>query len=227
MYRVSAHKFKLAAVCAAVFTVFSVAAANAATIVSTGSGSAVTTVDAAADFEDRAALNANPYTEDGLSFSRSGLSFDNNGCGFAGCSDNVGFYGGSTPFMGNYMYGKGDGTFSISTTGENVFQGLELLVGTGSATTIAQTLTWETFLNGISVGAGSIAYIGTPSWYGWTNTSGFDTLEFGMSLDAPAFDKVRAEYADTTPPVPLPASGILLVAAVSALGFARRKSLTK
>lgn len=196
-------------------------AANAAVIQSVGAGSAVSTVNASANFESQNALNDNPYVEDGLSFSRTGLSFDNNSCGFAGCDGHLGFVG----FSGNYMYGVGTGSFTMSTTGGNVFSGLEFLVGTGFFSSSVENITWSALLNGSIVGSGSISSLATGSVISFADAGGFDTLVYTSSNSgtfAPAFDSVRAQYVGTSA-VPVPAAAWLFGTGLVGLAGLRRK----
>jgi hypothetical protein len=199
--------------------------AQAATVFSSGSGSAVTNIDLSADFEDLAALTDNLYIEDSISFSRSNLTFDNNGCGFAGCSTHPGFFDGATPFMGNYMYGAGDGSFTIAATGVDVFTGLEMIIGTGGDNQGGQNIIWETFLNGSSVGIGTEPAfpLDLPGVYGWSDTGGCDKLVFTLSANSPAFDKVRVQLDPGSNPIPAPGSLMLFGLALTGLGMMRRR----
>lgn len=178
------------------------AAANV--IQTTGSGSAVTTINASADFENVGALNGNPYEEGGLSFSRSGLSFNNNGCDYAGCNGHLGFNG----FSGNYMYGTGNnGSFSISSLGTSIMHGLEFMVGTGFYSSTA-SVSWQAYLNGTLVGNGSIASFGVGQVIGFASQTGFNELRYTDlgSFGAPAFDNVRAQLSPASAPVPAPSA---------------------
>jgi hypothetical protein len=178
-----------------------------------GAGSAVTTVDAAANFEDPASLGLT-YSEDGLTFARVGLSDNNNGCGFGG--GRCGFHPGFDPggFSGNFMYGVGtpSGSYlSIETTGAHVFSGLEFAAGTGLPFEFTE-FRWDALLLGRSVGSGAFV-LGGPAVVGFKDSLlGFDELRFsapGTALgaeSAPAFDTVRAQYL---PPVHEPISFLL------------------
>ncbi len=193
--------------------------ANAATVFTSGAGSAVSSVDASADFENTAALYGNPYVEDGISFSRTGLSFNNNGCGYAGCTYHSGFFGSPTPFSGNYMYGTGSGgTFTIETTLGKVFTALEMILGSGGSST---NFSWTTYLGGATVSSGITATLDVPSIHGWSDINGFDKLVFSAGNTAPAFDTVKAQYSVSA--VPVPAAGVLLLAAIGGLGVAGRR----
>jgi hypothetical protein len=61
-------------------------------VLTTGAGSAVSRVDAVATFKTQESLG-HTFVEGGLRFTRVNLSNNNNGCGFAGCSGDLGFTG--------------------------------------------------------------------------------------------------------------------------------------
>jgi len=192
-----------------------------------GSGSAVTTVDAAANFEDVASLGAT-YTEDGLDFARVGLSLNNNGCGYAGCA-------GSFPgFTGNYMYGVSFGDdpnayLSIRATGTNVFEALELNVGSGFGMTMSSIFKWEILNQGTSLATGSFAGsdAGAPIVLGVSESLGFDEFRLVVNhliysqVSAPAFDNVSAQYLSATA-VPEPTTILLLSTGLIGVAVRRR-----
>lgn len=194
-------------------------AAQAAVVQTIGAGSAVTTVHGSADFESIDALNGNPYQEGGMSFSRTGLTTNNNTCGYAGCWDHFGQFG----FSGNYMYGVGAGYFTLAAIGDKLFHGLEFIAGTGFYANSATTY-WRAFNDGIEVGNGSVT-TGANAILGFSSTSGFDELRIGAgdSFDAPAFDTVRAQYANVQA-VPEPASIALFGLGLVAAGALRRRA---
>ena len=194
--------------------------AQSAVIQTVGAGSAVTAVDASANFENINAVSANPYLEGGLSFSRTGLSGTNNGCGYGGCSTHIGFTG----FSGNFMYSTGSGYFTVAATGSNTFSGLEFVVGTGfySTSTSAQ---WQALNDGILVGSGSFN-TAVGSTIGFVSASGFDELRYGgfdSSFVAPAFDTVRAQYVEVQA-VPEPVSIALFGLGLAGVATVRRKA---
>ena len=192
--------------------------AVAATIQTSGTGSAVTSVDALANFESNpAALFDNPYSEGNMVFSRTSLTFDNNGCGFAGCVGHTGFSG----FVGtgNYMYGTGNGGFfEITAGGSNTFKGLEFITGSGFSLTSITTF-WEAYDAGSSlVGSGSVL-LPTGTVIGFSDASGFKRLRFTSengpsanftsTFNAPAFDSVRGQFSNVSA-VPEPSTLLLL-----------------
>ncbi|KMK67732.1 VPLPA-CTERM sorting domain-containing protein [Puniceibacterium sp. IMCC21224] len=197
----------------AIAAVFLASSASAATVFTIGDGSAVTTVDAFAGFESALAVSNSSYTEGGMEFLNTG-----NYCGYAGCHSHSGFYSGATPFTGNYIYSTGD--YTISATDGNVFNGLELTLGSGYAAG-NHTYTWSTYLGGNLVTAGNTGAINAPSIYGWSDIEGFDRVVFGRVGNYAAFDNVKASFLA---PVPLPATGLMLIFALGGFGLARRKS---
>lgn len=184
----------------------------------TGSGSAVTTVNASADFESQAALVV-PYTENGLLFTSVGLSQDNNGCGFAGCKPAYFSY-----FAGNYEYGFGNGYFQIQSVDGTAFAGLEFMAGTGYGNSTSSVV-WQAFSNNVLVGSGS-TYVSNGTVVGFSG-SNFDTFTYtddgSRGGNAPAFDSVKAQFASATGAVPEPATWAMMLAGFGMIGLAARK----
>lgn len=199
--------------------------AQSAIIQSIGSGSAVTRIDASADFESIASLTAAPYVENGLVFSRVNLTDNNNGCGFAGCTSAKGL----AHFSGNFLFGSGypgrpgDAYLSISS-GADTFTGLEFIVGNGQAGNKAssQNVYWSAYLDGALVSQGSVLNVAAGTVVGFSGLSGFNELRYTDKLVsptmAPALDSVRAQFA----PVPVPAAIPLFTSAL-AVWFGLRK----
>jgi len=182
-----------------------------------GSGTAVTTVQASADFENQAALNGNPYVENGLSFSRTGMTFNNNGCGFAGCNGNQW----SGMWQGNFMYGTGatGSYFSMFLTGGQTFSGLEFQVGSGFWTQNAATVGWEAYFGGGLLSSGSAA-LTQGDVVGFSSATGFDELRYfttNGTQNTAAFDQVRAEFTSVS--VPEPSALILMLSGMFGLGL--------
>ena len=175
------------------------APATAAVIQSYGSGSAVTRVDASADFEDPASLGT-AFSENGLSFSRTSLSTNNNNCGFAGCSR---FF---PTFSGNYLYGYGDGYLTIEAAQDRIFEGLEFAFGWAQT----HSILWRAVLDGQTVDSGRSNRVDGGTVLGFSGQ--FDTLFFTSNHrrgaqfrgrgNSPAIDLVRAQYLPSVVPVP-------------------------
>ncbi len=195
--------------------------ASAAVVQSTGTGSAVTSVEAVVDFEDTGALSR-IYTENGLQIERVSLSTNNNGCGYAGCG--YAFPG----FSGNYFYGAGSGHLAISTTGDQVLTGLEFAFGWY----VNHNIVWEAYLDGARVDQGRASRVAGGTILSFSGE--FDTLLFSSSArggdarlnggnNSPGIDSLRAQFLTT---VPVPASGLLLMSllATGAAVARRRKS---
>ena len=202
------------------------AAAQATVVQTAGAGSAVSTVNGVANFESQDAVSGNPYSEGGLSFSRTGLSSNN--CGYAGCASHIGFAG----FTGNYMYGVGSGGyFTLAAEAGTRLYGLEMLFGTGFSNSSVHT-TWQAFDSDTLVGSGDFS-ADTGAVIGFASAGGFTSLRFtstsgGLadftgSFNAPAFDTVRAQFtAAGGNQVPEPASLALVGAALLGAAAARR-----
>ena len=205
---------------ALMLSALTVTPATAAIVLTTGTGSAVSTVDSSANFVPVNSLTDDPYVEGGISFSRTNLTFNNNGCGYAGCASHIGFTG----FSGNYMYGTGvDGYFDIKSSGSNIFSGLEFVIGTGYARTV-QEVSWRAFLNNVLVGSGSTS-LAVGSVVGFSGAGGFDTLRYTSGpeeLKAPAFDSVRAQFSPAGA-VPEPAAWLMMILGFAFVGAAMRR----
>ena len=202
----------------AISTMAMAAPAAAQVNMTTGSGSAVTTVDASANFEFQNELTDNPYLEGGLSFTRNNLSMNNNGCGYAGCVGHPGFTG----FSGNYLYGVGTGFLEITRAGGGTFSGLEFIIGSGYYESTSN-LSWEALLGGNSVGSGS-SILGIGTVVGFSG-SAFDTLRYTETFNgdhAPAIDSVVAQFK-AGGAVPEPATWALMVLGVGLTGAAMRR----
>lgn len=202
-------------------------AASAAIVQTIGSGSAVTTADTSAAFEDAASLGVT-YSEGGMTFARVGISTNNNGCGFAGCASSFAAFG----FVGNYFYGADDGNafpesyIQIDVNGGQNLSAIEFLFGWGPRT---HAFYWEAFDDGILVGSGNGSAApgsvlglsgGTFDRVRFTD-SGFaasiNSLAQGLS---PAIDNVRGKFAAN---VPEPSTFALVALCLAGLRVSRNK----
>jgi hypothetical protein len=204
---------------------FSGADALAATVATFGSGSAVTSVINAADFELNTDLISG-YTEGGMVFSYNG-SDDNNSCGYAGCEFHSGFYPG---FSDNYMFTKGADSFiSIKKVDSSSFTGIEFAAGSGYSGGIYGF--WETYKNTAITGSGSF-FSPEVVVLGLYDPVGFDEVHYTSyytanltlgDITAGAIDTVRA--GAQMQPIPEPSTLALLVSGLLFVGWrARRKS---
>ncbi len=190
---------------------------------SAGAGSALSRVDARADFEHLGALSDNPYIEDGLSFARTALTFDNNGCGYGGCVDTM-----PATFSGNYLYGTGPGGYFSISAGASLFKGLEFIAGSGYGRDAPINFVWEAYRGAYQTGGGR-GSVDSGTVLGFTDSAGFDRLlwsesltsvDFGSSFNAPAFDTVQAQFTDAVPEAP---SYAMLLAGLGLLGMMARR----
>jgi len=210
----------------AILTSFFALQANASVLQTVGSGSAVTSIDATADFTNPASLYDNPYIENGLSFSRTNLTFNNNGCGYdPSCFEDT------VNFNGNFMWGQGyGGYFTIQAEQGKFFHGLEFVMAAGFADHEIVNFYWEAFSGNSLVGSGR-GNVAEGTIVGFKDLMGFDTLRWTETLEwyqgpanftttynAPAFDTVRAQYGPASARVPEPATVGLL--GLGLLGFA-------
>lgn len=205
----------------AAMTVCAAVPVFAAVVQTVGTGSAVKTVSAVANFENSAAASSTSYTENGLQFQAYNMS--SNPCGYAGCA------GSFSGFSGNYMYGVGlGGYFTISAATGKSLTGLEFVADTGYG--VSQIyFGWEALLNGVSVGSGA-GSASRGSVLAFSSASGFDSLRWTANYTpdmsdyaAPAFDNVRAQYASPSD-VPEPASMALLGVAALGMAVVRRRA---
>lgn len=196
----------------------------AGVIQSFGSGSAVKSVQYAADFELNTSLS-NDYLEGGLLFRYVG-SGDNAGCGYAGvdCVDPGGSY--SAAFSGNYLATSGSNAYlSIKATDRDL-TAIEFAADTGFDTRVYGY--WQTYRDAVLTGSGNVdlGLAGVGGVIGLADLSGFDEVRYfafssggkSSGFSAPALDSVRA-FA-----VPEPATAGLFGLGLLGLVGSRRRA---
>lgn len=198
---------------------------EAATIFSSGAGSAVTNEHINATFDDINAsdIDLSDYQENGLQISVDDVSF-------------VGFDPFDTGVLqGGFHYGSaGNSDFvTIKTLDGSEIAGLEFLLGSGFGLSDVFGA-WETYRDGTFVSSGSFAQQ-KGDIVAWSDSNGFDELRVGASdsssyslgnFQAIALDDVRVELAGKSVSTPEPAS-LLGLLAVGALGTSSLKRKQK
>lgn len=199
--------------------------ATAAVIQTFGSGSAVTTVEATADFESLTSLGST-YSEGGMTFNRVNYSLNNNSCGFAGCSGSFHPVG----FIGNYFYGNTitsnqPSYIQILADGNAQFTGLEFITGFSPSN---HNNVWAAYLSGALVSsgtgthtAGSVLGFGSMSFDELRFASAPSTLSNFNQFSSAAIDNVRAQFGSNQ--IPAPTITSLIIIALAGFGFCRRQ----
>jgi hypothetical protein len=223
----------------------SISPAGATVVQVLGSGSALSRIDASADFELPADPtpeeiltfgNAPDYVEDGMVFRRIGADEDNNdGCGFGAVfATRCGPFAYPYGFDGNaFVNVAGAGTgIEIRAASGRLFSALEVRTGFGPSMEDPDFFLgtyWRAFNSvlGIVVGEGSLT-LAPGAVLGFRDMSGqgFDALfltqrQNVVVLEREAgfgaqIDQVRAEYVAT--PIPLPLSALSLLGGLLGLG---------
>jgi len=188
---------------------------HATVIVTSGSGSAVTTVDRTAIFTSINAsyIDLSNYSEDMLDVTVDDFS-----------------YMGSSPFSDGrwtgyyYAYGGNTSYVTIKTSDAADMSGLEFYIGTGNPMSTA-TVIWETYNNNIQTGSGHFTTT-KGSVVGWMDTvTGFDELRVGASgYTYTSFGQGQAIALDDLK-VQLPEPATLLLLSLGGLALRKRKTL--
>jgi hypothetical protein len=202
--------------------------AEAGPVFSTGSESAVITVDRIATFDSLTIPNngssiAN-YTEDGLSISVPVL----------GAAYGVGFdpFNDGTTSQFYYISGGANTFVTIRGVDNALMSGLEFKLGTGEPG-LATSLLWETLKNGIETGSGSITSIEKGTVVGWSDSLGFDELQVAannfnvepiIGFNAIALDDLKVQLLVATVPEPVTLTLLGIgIAGMAGYGWRRRK----
>jgi hypothetical protein len=182
----------------------------------TGSGSAVTTIDRSAEFEQLShdsSFDLSNYTEDGLSITVNDVSFSN-------------FDPFGTGVLGEFYYGS-EGNFSyvtIKTVDGTKLSAVEFKVG--NAWPDHNSLVWQGW-NDSSVEDSGLAAVIIGSVIGWTSSAGFDELRVGLGANYKSFGQWQAIVIDDlkvqTLAVPEPSTNALLLVGLAIFSRARRK----
>lgn len=205
-------------------------ASRADVLQSTGQGSAVSIVDAVAEFEDATTvgwqtLPDNRYSENGLSFSTEQPA-NRSPFLMTYAFDSRSWPGVKGRQLYSWNYG---GSLVITTSALSVMSGLEFMVWEGMGLPTFK-YSWAAFLQGKQVGSGA-GVTGASTVMGFASSTGFDTLRWSAGamnatfapsdyLD-PMIDSVRAQFVATS--VPEPSALGLLATGAAMLCMARRR----
>jgi hypothetical protein len=201
--------------------------AGAVITLTTGAGSAVTSVDRSANFNslvDGADLST--YTENLLSITTPGvasLGFDP----FKGAGDGTPFH-----YTSNYASGVNDSWVTIRTIDGALMRGVEFLYGNGWGDDgpVIATIYWQAYLGTTLVSSGSeVQHIGTV--LGFSDPAGFDSLLvratlFADGYSAIALDALRVQIVPEPSTCIAGALLLLLPFGASALRILRKRSTT-
>lgn len=200
---------------------FSISPAQAVTVQSFGSGTAVTSSDFVAEFEID---GGTPHLEDNLSFANV-APLDLSGsthAGFAGVNDSFALYSGSVSIP-----------LEISTQDGSKLSGIEFNIGTGY-TPARNGGFWESYRDGLLVDSGGFNITNFDQVISFSDNLGFDMLLIAMlnisslptdfnNSNAIAVDHVVAQSLSA---VPIPAAVWLFGSAlIGLLGFIKRRKV--
>ena len=182
----------------------------------TGSGSAVTTIDRSAEFESllyNGSFDLSNYTEDGLSITVNDVSssnFDPFGTG-----------------VGGFYYGDGGNSsyVTIKTVDGAKLSAVEFKVGNPFPD--HYSLVWQGW-NGSSLEDSGLAAVIIGSVIGWTSSEGFDELRVGLGANYNSFGQWQEIVLDDlkvqTSVVPEPSTSAILVVGLAIFARARKKN---
>ncbi len=179
--------------------------AEAATIFSTGAGSAVTTVDRSANFDSiRSNDPISNYVENGLELKEpSGFSLT------AGLDS---------------LYFGGSNAVSISTTDGALMTGLEFLLSSFPTSSGYSGIQWQTYRQGLQISQGTESGGSIGTILGWRDIAGFDKLIINTAFQGNQasliLDNLNVQLLAASPPNPTPIPTPALLPGLIGMGLA-------
>lgn len=204
-------------------------AAQAATMLTIGSGSAIRTVDRSATFDSVITpTGASGLTGVGLDYEEDGISVSTSGnpwTGYLELSYSPKLFNGKE--SGGFYYPNGGSRDPIKITNNWGMQAVEVLIGTGwqSIPGFAD-ITWTTY-GGPDTKSTGMARVPLGTVVGFWNIHGFETLLLGSNTgNVLAIDNLLIQDTEANI-VPLPAGMPLVATGLGAFALLRRKRKQK